>query len=119
MGREWPVLPVYAFNEYLQLTVEGGVVLLLLACAFIYYTFSERLSNEAIWYMWRAVIFMCFLHFSAYPLSVFPFGVVGILLASLCVSNGKEEERRCFSEVLLRILYPFSYLLFLYLVFIS
>ena len=88
--------PVYAFNEYLQLTVEGGVVLLLLACAFIYYTFRKGYRTRQ-YGICGGLLSLCVFAFSAYPLQVFPFGVVGILLASLCVSNGKEEERRCFS----------------------
>ena len=78
--------PEYAFNEYLQWGVEGGLVLFLLATAFIYFTLRKGLQQKQYAVCAGLVVFYVFA-LSAYPMQVLPFGVVVILFSSLCISE--------------------------------
>lgn len=91
--------PEYAFNEYLQVLVEGGGILLLLYCAFIFFTFREGYRKGHYGLCGGLLSFYIF-SFSAYPLQVLPFGVVVVLLSSMCVSSyEKMEQRNAFKQV--------------------
>lgn len=78
--------PEYAFNEYLQLLVEGGGILLLLYLAFIFFTFREGYRKGQHGLCGGLLSFYIF-SFSAYPLQVLPFGVLVVLLSSMCISS--------------------------------
>ena len=85
--------PEYAFNEYLQWMVEGGIVLLILVLAFATVTLYKGLRNKRYGVCAGLISFYVFA-FSAYPLQVPPFGVVTILFSALAVNSGKEVSRR-------------------------
>lgn len=80
--------PEYAFNEYLQLLVEGGGILLFLYCGFIYFTFRAG-YRKGYYGLCAGLLSFYIFSFSAYPLQVLPFGVVVILFSSMCVSSYK------------------------------
>lgn len=78
--------PEYAFNEYLQMLVEGGGILLFLYCGFIYFTFRAG-YRKGYYGLCAGLVSFYIFSFSAYPLQVLPFGVVVILFSSMCVSS--------------------------------
>lgn len=91
--------PEYAFNEYLQLAVEGGIILLLLVCIFIYLTFREGLRKKQ-YSVCGGLLSLCVFSFSSYPMQILPFGIIGILLSSLCISNyNKKEQCKIYSRL--------------------
>lgn len=91
--------PAYAFNEYLQLLVEGGGILLLLYCAFIFFTFREGYRKKYYGLCGGLLSFYIF-SFSAYPLQVLPFGMVVVLISSICVSSyGNMRQSSTFKKV--------------------
>lgn len=83
--------PVYAFNEYLQMVVEGGAILFLLGCAFIYFTFRKGMLARK-YGICGGLLSLSVFAFSAYPFQVLPFGMLCVLLSSLCVSTSTENE---------------------------
>lgn len=91
--------PAYAFNEYLQLLVEGGGILLLLYSAFIFFTFREG-YRKGYYGLCGGLLSFYIFSFSAYPLQVLPFGVLVVLLSSIGVSSyGRMEQRSTFKKV--------------------
>ncbi|WP_291602832.1 O-antigen ligase family protein [Bacteroides sp.] len=89
--------PICAFNEYLQLAVEGGLILLLLGCAFIFFTFRKGLLTKQ-YGVCGGLLSLYIFAFSAYPFQVLPFGMIGILLSSLCVSTYTANKYRYFFQ---------------------
>lgn len=89
--------PEYAFNEYLQWGVEGGLVLFLLVAAFIFFTLRKGFQRKQYAVCAGLVVFYVFA-LSAYPMQVLPFGVVAILYSVVAISpsvpiKSKAEQR--------------------------
>lgn len=88
--------PEYGFNEYLQITVETGLVGLLFFITLILLTLWKVLIKlrQNISYCGIAGAFITFIIvcFFSYPLNVLPIGVVFALLLALC-NHSKHETR--------------------------
>lgn len=73
----------YAFNDYLQLTLEGGLILLALTLAWGISVFRCGLSKQRYGYCGALLAFAIFA-LSSYPLQVLPFGVIVVVLGAAC-----------------------------------
>ena len=82
--------PEYAFNEYLQLLMEGGLVLFVLAIAFAFVTFYRGIKNKQYGVCAALLSFYVFA-LASYPMQVLPFGITVIFFSAWCVSSGKER----------------------------
>lgn len=92
--------PEYAFNEYLQLGVEGGIVLLILFLFLIVLSFRRGLLNKE-YGACAGLLSLLVFSLSSYPLQVLPFGIAGVLLLVICVSDREIPERKAKTHTLI------------------
>ena len=90
----------YAFNEYLQLLVEGGGILLLLVLWFGIRVFRQGFDYRQYGFCGAILSLAIFALFS-YPLQILPLGMVWIVFSAACMSkeelacmSGEKQERR-------------------------
>lgn len=81
--------PEYAFNECLQACIEGGVILLLLITSFFIICMRKGFLNNEFGSC-AALLSLVIFSFSSYPFQLLPFGIIGVLLLAICVSNSYE-----------------------------
>lgn len=85
--EEWVAgSPEYAFNEYLQILVEGGIFLFCLFGLFIGYALWKGVRQKKYGFCGGVVALLLFCCFS-YPLQLPSFLVTGTLLLAACVSG--------------------------------
>lgn len=72
----------YAFNDYLQLTLEGGIVLLVLVLAWGIIVFRSGMKKREYGTCGALLAFAIFA-LSSYPLQILPFGILVLLLGTL------------------------------------
>lgn len=78
----------YAFNDYLQLTIEGGILLLILVLICGVLVFRQGLIRQE-YGLCGALLAFSFFAVSSYPLQVLPFGIVIVVFSAFCVTvNG-------------------------------
>ncbi len=78
----------YAFNDYLQLTIEGGILLLILVLICGVLVFRQGLIRQE-YGLCGALLAFAFFAVSSYPLQVLPFGIVIVVFSAFCVTvNG-------------------------------
>lgn len=85
--------PEYAFNEYLQLGVEGGAVLAILLLVFIVLVLRKGMLNKE-YGACGGLLSLLIFSFSSYPLQILPFGIAGILIVVICVSDREVVEEK-------------------------
>lgn len=79
----------YAFNEYLQLGVEGGVVLLLIVLLFGISVFRQGIIHKQYGFsgaLLSLAVFAC----SSYPLQILPYGMACVVFAAACIADGER-----------------------------
>lgn len=78
--------PEYAFNEILQLGIEGGIILILLGGTFFFLNFKARYTNgnKA---CYSALITALGFSIFSYPLQILPLNMLIILITSVNVSK--------------------------------
>jgi O-antigen ligase len=76
----------YAFNEYLQICIETGIVPFLIFLAFVVYTLVLGVRNKNYLPAGSLVSLLIFASMS-YPFNVLPFVIAFVFLSTLCVSN--------------------------------
>ncbi len=81
----------YGFNEYLQTTIEGGVVLLLLIIAFGIFVFRRGVENKRYGFC-GALLAVAVFALSSYPMQILPFGMAVVIFSAVCVSGGKKKD---------------------------
>ncbi|MDR2911323.1 MAG: O-antigen ligase family protein [Bacteroidales bacterium] len=88
--------PEYAFNEYLQISIESGVISLFLYIALIIFAMLETLKNR------QYGIFGAFISMSVFALFSYPFGMaphlillVFLLAATASNTNSYSKEKLC------------------------
>jgi tetratricopeptide (TPR) repeat protein len=84
--------PEYAFNEFLQIAVESGIVSLLLFIGILVCAFRGLIKSRNWGVMGSLAALLVFACFS-YPFSVLPFPIVFVFL--LAMSNGTQAHRLC------------------------
>ena len=85
--------PDYAFNEYLQMLVEGGVVLLLLFGTFVLLIFRKGLLNKEYGGCAGLISLLVFSLFS-YPFQILQFGVLFIIIMAICVNKSEMKVKQ-------------------------
>ena len=86
--------PEYAFNEYLQIMIESGIIAFLLFIAMLVLTFWNGFKQKEYGIIGSLVAFLIFSAFS-YPFSVLPFGIVFVfLLASLNTTEREDMNKK-------------------------
>lgn len=82
--------PFYAFNEYLQMCVEGGIFFFMLYLILIVYTIYTGMKNGRYGICSGLLSFSVFAFFS-YPFQILPFGLMIILLLSACLKRRRPD----------------------------
>lgn len=80
----------YAFNEYLQLGVEGGVIAVVLVLAWGISVFRRGIRGRHYGLCGALAAFAVFA-FSSYPMQILPFGIAVVVFAAICTSPATEE----------------------------
>lgn len=81
--------PEYAFNEPLQLCVEGGIILLMLFLSLVVWGINKGISNKE-YIACSGIISLFLFSLSSYPFQILPFLLMGVLLLVICVSDSKR-----------------------------
>ncbi len=82
----------YAFNDYLQLLVEGGLILLLPLLAAGIYVFRQGMRRREDGFCGALMAFAVFA-LSSYPLQILPFGMLLAVLGAACIGAQPYERR--------------------------
>lgn len=100
---------LFAFNDYLQLGVECGVVAMILFCliCFIAFFCSYRLGNSWSYPFIAMCVFACF----SYPLMITELRCVFVILLSLCIRPLSDDETRKYKIILFGLSVLFTILL--------
>lgn len=85
--------PEYAFNEYLQLCVEGGLILLFLFLALVVSSVSKGIFNKE-YSLCAGIISLLIFSLSSYPFQILSFLMMGVLLLAVCVSTSEKMIER-------------------------
>ncbi|MCD8164913.1 MAG: O-antigen ligase family protein [Bacteroides sp.] len=80
--------PEYAFNEYMQICIEFGILPFLLFLLFIGSVLYRGIRHKRYAATGALVSLLVFAAMS-YPFSILPFLIAGVFLAALCTSFGK------------------------------
>jgi hypothetical protein len=83
----------YAFNEYLQICIETGIIPFILFLAFVVYTLVLGVRNGNYLPAGSLVSLLIFALMS-YPFNVLPFVIAFVFLAALCVGYELDELKR-------------------------
>jgi uncharacterized membrane protein (DUF485 family) len=83
----------YAFNEYLQICIETGIIPFLVFLAFVGYVLVIGVRNKNILPAGSLVSLLIFASMS-YPFNVLPFVIAFVFLSALCMANDREEKRK-------------------------
>ena len=78
--------PEYAFNEYLQICIEGGFILLFLFLVLVIWGICRGVRNKE-YAACSGLISLLVFSLSSYPFQVLPFLIIGVLLLAICVSR--------------------------------
>jgi hypothetical protein len=77
----------YAFNEYLQICIETGIIPFLVFLAFVVYTLVLGVRNGNYLPAGSLVSLLIFASMS-YPFNVLPFAIAFVFLSALCSNKG-------------------------------
>ncbi|MBP1617085.1 MAG: hypothetical protein H6Q14_912 [Bacteroidetes bacterium] len=83
--------PEYAFNEYVQIGVEHGIIPLIVFLSLSVYAVYVGFKNREHGPSGALVSLLCFAFFS-YPFSLLPFPIVYAVLLALCVNSNKASS---------------------------
>lgn len=95
--------PVNAFNEYLYIGVEGGLIPLLIFTGIIIMASLFSYINDSIW-CYGLIAFAVFAFFS-YPLHTKQFQLLFPVLVALCISSDRKNEHISYSRLSNSIVY--------------
>lgn len=82
--------PEYAFNEYLQICVEGGLLLLLFFLAISIWVIIRGINNKE-YDACAGLLSLFVFSFSSYPFQILPFMMVGVLLSAICFTGISKD----------------------------
>jgi hypothetical protein len=93
----------YAFNEYLQICIETGIIPFLVFLAFVVYVLILRARNKNYLPAGSRISLLIFASMS-YPFNVLPFVIAFVFLSALCiadnsVSDKKDKKQKTVSEI--------------------
>lgn len=87
--------PDNAFNEYLFIGVEHGLIAMLLFCAVIFISIAISYRNDSVW-CYGLTSFAAFAWFS-YPLHVWQFQILFPILVTACILSTHRKNRKEFT----------------------
>jgi tetratricopeptide (TPR) repeat protein len=89
----------YAFNEYLHICIEAGIIPFIIFIAFTVYTLSLGIRKRNYIPAGALVSLLIFAAMS-YPFNVLPFVIAFAFLSALCVSDntGKQETKKLYPK---------------------
>ena len=79
----------YAFNDYLQLALEGGIPLLILVLIFGITIFHRGMTCKGYGFCGAILAFAVFA-LSSYPMQVLPFGIALIIFGAACITSSRR-----------------------------
>jgi uncharacterized protein (UPF0333 family) len=82
----------YAFNEYLQICMETGIIPFLVFLAFVVYVLLIGVRNRNILPAGSMVSLLIFASMS-YPFNVLPFVIAFVFLSALCMAGSDNDEK--------------------------
>jgi tetratricopeptide (TPR) repeat protein len=82
----------YAFNEYLQICIETGIIPFLVFLTFIGYTLFLGIKNNNYLPAGSLVSLLIFASMS-YPFNILPFVIAFVFLSALCVTGNTEKQQ--------------------------
>lgn len=90
--------PEYAFNEYIQASMEGGIILLLLSLGLFICGICKGVKNKE-YTACTGLLSLFVFSLSSYPFQILAFGTLGILLLAICITkdNGIVKENKYLS----------------------
>ena len=91
-------VPFYAFNEFIQIGVESGVLALILFLALMAAVFVRTYGNKH-YGMLGSLVSLCFFAFFSYPFSVLPFLIVLVTLLALGQTGQTEKTAQQSSAI--------------------
>lgn len=83
------ICPDYAFNEYLQICIENGVIGLLLFLCWIILCLIYSIKKSLL-HLMSGIISICILSLASYPLQLPSFWIVLILMTALATSSSNS-----------------------------
>lgn len=83
--------PEYAFNEYLQLCIEGGGILLVLFMVLVFFCLRQGIRNKE-YAACSGLISLLMFSLSSYPFQLLPFLKVGVVLLVVCITIKNKDE---------------------------
>ncbi|MDR0420843.1 MAG: O-antigen ligase family protein, partial [Prevotellaceae bacterium] len=81
----------YAFNEYLQICIETGIVPFLIFLAFVFRVLYSGIRNRNYLPAGSLAALLIFASMS-YPFNVLPFVITFVFLSVLCMADGNDSE---------------------------
>ena len=84
--------PVYAFNEFLQIGVEQGIIGLLLFLGVIILTIRSCMRDRQKAGVLGAIVAVLVFSFTSYPFSVLPICIAFVVLLALATEKGKNVK---------------------------
>jgi tetratricopeptide (TPR) repeat protein len=82
----------YAFNEYLQICIETGVIPFIIFIAFVVYTLSLGIRKRNYLPAGSLISLLIFASMS-YPFNVLPFVIAFVFLSVLCMAGSNDNEK--------------------------
>lgn len=83
--------PEYAFNDYLQLAVETGIIGLVLFLLLIFYSVKRGVKNREYGFV-GCIISLSIFSFGSYPFQMSSFWVIGIFFLAGCTTSKNNRK---------------------------
>jgi O-antigen ligase len=83
----------YAFNEYLQICIETGIIPFLIFLAFVFRVLYLGIRNKNYLPAGSLIALLIFASMS-YPFNVLPFVIAFVFLSALCMVGSNDSERQ-------------------------
>jgi tetratricopeptide (TPR) repeat protein len=83
----------YAFNEYLQICIETGIVPFLFFIAFVIYVLITGIQNKNYLPTSSLISLLIFASMS-YPFNVLPFVIAFVFLSAMCLTNNDDNHEK-------------------------
>jgi hypothetical protein len=85
---------VYAFNEYLQICIETGIIPFIVFLVFVVYVFIVGIRNKNYLPVSSLISLLIFASMS-YPFNVLPFVIAFVFLSVLCMASNNVQMCKC------------------------
>jgi tetratricopeptide (TPR) repeat protein len=83
----------YAFNEYLQICIETGVIPFFIFLAFVICVLVMGIHNKN-YFPAGSLIALLIFAFMSYPFNILPFVIVFVFFSALCMDNDEKQKKK-------------------------